>query len=74
MGKVSGYKILLAVVLVVAVGGALWFAAPVRNTADAYNDEGLIQNKKGEFDKAIVTLTKSIELDPELAVAHNNRG
>ena len=74
MEKISGYKILLAVVLVVAVGVALWFAAPVRNSADAYNDEGFTQNTRGDFNTAVDTLTKAIELDPELAVAHNNRG
>ena len=64
MGKVSGYKVLLAVVLVVAVGIALWFAAPVRNTADVYNDEGFAQNRKGEFDKAVKESDLSLQLDP----------
>ena len=74
MGQKSGYKVVLAFTLVLAVGAALWFAAPVVETANAYNNQGLIYNEGGEYDKAIATFTKAIELDPELALAYNNRG
>jgi len=68
------YKLGIAVTLVLAVAASLWFAAPVVDTADSANNQGLDYNNEGEYDKAIVAFTKAIELDPELALAYNNRG
>jgi len=74
MGQKSWYKVVLAFTLVLAVGASLWFAAPVVETANAYNNQGLIYNDEGEYDKAVIAFTKAIELDPELAIVYNNRG
>ncbi len=73
MAQTSGYKVVLASALVLAIAVSLWFAAPVFSTAGAYNYQGFAQNNEGEYDKAIVTFTKAIELDPDFALAYNNR-
>ncbi len=39
-----------------------------------YNNRGLDYYNQGELDKAIGEFTKSIGLDPQLAVAYANRG
>ena len=64
----------MAVILVIAVGAAIWFVSPTEDTAIAANNEGLAHNNKGEYDKAIVAFNKAIELDPSFAIAYNNRG
>ena len=74
MGQQSGYRVALAVVLVVVIGTALWFAAPVKSTADTLNSEGFVQTAGGEYDEAVATFTKAIELNPGYAKAYYNRG
>ncbi len=67
-------RVAAAIILTLAVGISLWFAAPVADTAAANNNQGVIYNKNGEYQKAIASLNKAIELDPGLAVAYSNRG
>ena len=74
MGQKSGYRVVLAFLLVLAIGVSFWFAAPLEDSAEAYNNQGLIYNNEGEYHKAIVAFTKAIELDPSLAIAYSNRG
>lgn len=74
MGQKSWYRVVLAFFLVLAVGVSLWFAAPVEDSAEAYNNQGLVYNNEGEYDKAVDAFSKAIELDPELALAYGNRG
>src|SRR4030066_404822 len=42
--------------------------------AEAYNNRGLVKNKKGDYDGAIFEFTKAIELSPQYADAYYNRG
>jgi len=74
MGQKSGYRVVLAFLLVLAIGVSLWFAAPLEDSAEAYNNQGLVYNNEGEYDKAVDAFTMAIELDPELALAYSNRG
>lgn len=67
-------RVIIAIVLVMAVGILLWYASPVTDTAVAANNQGLIYNTKGEYDKAIVSFNEALELNPSLAVAYSNRG
>ena len=68
------YKVVAAIAAVVVIAGALWFASPVADTAISANNEGLVYNNEGDYQKAIVAFTKAIELDPSLANAYSNRG
>ncbi|MFC1908307.1 tetratricopeptide repeat protein [Chloroflexota bacterium] len=70
----SFYRLAIPTILVLAVAISLWFAAPVTDTAIAANNQGLIYNNEGDYQKALVVLNKAIELDPGLALAYNNRG
>ncbi len=46
----------------------------LRKTARDYLLEGTEQSMRGEYERAIATLTKAIELDPQHAEAYMNRG
>ncbi len=46
----------------------------LRKSARDYLLEGTEQSMRGEYERAIVTLSKAIELDPQHAEAHMNRG
>ena len=74
MSYKSFSKVAIPIVLVLAVAAALWFAAPVTDTAAAANNRGFVFNNNGEYHKAIVTFNTAIELDPNFALAYNNRG
>jgi len=67
-------KVVVAIVLVLAVAAAFWFAAPVVDSAYTYNNRGFTYNDEGEYQKALVALNKAIELDPGFAIAYSNRG
>ena len=67
-------KIVVPVVLVLAVAASLWFSAPVADSAYTYNNRGFTYNNGGEYKKAVVALTKALELDPNFAIAYSNRG
>ena len=67
-------RVIAAVILAVLVGTLLWFASPVTDTAIAANNQGLTYNNNEEYQKAIVSFDKAIELDPGLAIAYSNRG
>lgn len=63
----TGFKVvpLLCVVL---------FALACMNPALEHVQQGTAYREQGKFDEAIAEYTKAIELDPDLAVAYNNRG
>jgi len=68
-------RVAIAVILVIAIGAAFWFIAPTTaDTAIAANNEGIAYNNNEEYNKAIVAFSKAIELDPNFALAYNNRG
>ncbi len=67
------FRVAIAVVLVCAIAVLVWFASPVTETAIAVNNQGVMYTNEGEYNKAIVALTKAIELDPNLASAFSNR-
>jgi len=68
-------RVAAAIILVIAVGTSLWFvASPVVDTAIAANNQGLVYNNNGEYDKAMSAFTKAIELDPNFALSYSNRG
>ena len=67
-------RVAIATVLAILVGTLLWFAAPIADTAVAANNQGVVYNNKGEYQKALVVFDKAIELDPSFALAYNNRG
>jgi len=67
-------RVAIATILAILVGTLLWFAAPVADTAVAANNQGVVYNNKGEYQKAVAVLDKAIELDPGFALAYNNRG
>ena len=73
MKRVSLYRIVAAVTLALVVAVLLWFASPVTESANAYNNRGFVYNNQGKYEKAIATLNKAIELDSGLAEAYNNR-
>jgi len=50
------------------------FALACANPALEHVQQGTVYREQGEFDKAIAEYTKAIELDPDLAIAYNNRG
>jgi len=62
----KNYRVVAAIVLVLAIGGLLPFASPVADTAAAASNQGLVYNNQGEYGKAIVAFNKAIELDPSL--------
>ena len=61
------------IVMVVLIG--FCFFAPVvsAETAEEWNEEGISFGKAGNYEKAIEDYNKAIELDPNYAVAYNNR-
>ena len=67
-------RVAAAIILVIAIGTAFWFVSPVVDTAIAANNQGLIYNNNGEYDKAMSAFTKAIELDPNFALSYSNRG
>ena len=67
-------RVAAAILLVIAIGTAFWFVSPVVDTAITANNQGLIYNNNGEYDKAMSEFTKAIELDPNFALAYGNRG
>lgn len=69
----KGVRLAVAIVLAIMVGTALWFAVPTTDTAVAVNNQGVLFNKQGEYNKAIAAFNKALELDPNLALAYNNR-
>jgi tetratricopeptide (TPR) repeat protein len=46
----------------------------VENNSIAYFKRGMDWQKKGDYDLAIANYTKAIELNPNFAMAYNNRG
>ena len=44
------------------------------NEAEGYNNRGIVYIKKSEFERAIISFSKAIELDPDYADAYCNRG
>jgi tetratricopeptide (TPR) repeat protein len=42
--------------------------------AQAYENRGLVKQRKGDLDGAIADFSHAIELDPRLADAYQNRG
>lgn len=44
------------------------------NYAKAYNNRGLVYDKKGQYDRAIEDFNRAIALNPNYAEAYNNRG
>jgi tetratricopeptide (TPR) repeat protein len=44
------------------------------NSADAFNNRGLVYYRLGKFEKAISDFDRAIALDPKHAIAHHNRG
>ena len=53
---------------------AMLFALACTNPALEHVQQGTAYREQGKFDEAIAEYTKAIELDPDLAVAYNNRG
>ena len=70
----SAARIAIPVFLTAIVAILLWLAVPTTGSAIALNNEGLVFNEDGEYQKAIANFDKAIELDPKLAPAYNNRG
>ncbi|MFH1031675.1 MAG: helix-turn-helix domain-containing protein, partial [Chloroflexota bacterium] len=66
--------VIAAIILVAIVATLIWFAAPTKTTALEANNRGVALNNEGEYLKAIEILNKAIEIDPNLALAYNNRG
>lgn len=48
--------------------------APDPNDAAFYNNRGEVYLREGKVDKAINDFNIAVKLQPELAVAYNNRG
>ena len=67
-------RVAVTIILVIAIGTAFWFVSPTADTAIAANNQGLIYNNNGEYDKAMSAFTKAIELDPNFALGYSNRG
>ncbi|MFC2066753.1 tetratricopeptide repeat protein [Chloroflexota bacterium] len=65
--------ITLLLVLLLLVIGILVGCGPARGTAEWHFHQGNNFNEQGHYDEAIEEYTKSIELDPKLALAYVNR-
>ena len=46
----------------------------IDNQAETYNDRGIAYCQDGEYDQAIDSFSKAVELDPNYVEAYNNRG
>ena len=44
------------------------------NEADLYNHRGITYIRNGEYDRAIASFSKAMELDPNYVEVYNNRG
>ena len=65
---------LLLFALVLLVGGVLvGCVGPAKGTAEWHADQGYKLAEEGRYDEAIEECNKAIELDPNLAMAYNNR-
>src|ERR1022692_1897017 len=51
-----------------------WYKYRPKDLAVAYSNRGTALSAKGDDDKAIEDLNEAIRLDPQLAMAFNNRG
>jgi tetratricopeptide (TPR) repeat protein len=67
-------RVAIAVFLAVLIATLLWFAAPTTESAVAINNQGVDYNRKGEYNTAVETFDRAIELDPAFAPAYSNRG
>ena len=45
-----------------------------RDLVDSYNNMGLIESERGEYEKAIEYYSKALELKGDYANCYNNRG
>jgi len=67
-------RVASAAILTILVSTLLLFASPTTSTAVALNNQGVVYNEAGEYQKAIATFDRAVELDPGLALTYNNRG
>ena len=72
--NISFFRIITAAFLTIIIGILLWFAAPVTDNALSANNVGVVYNNKGEYEKALESFNKAIELDSGFPLAYNNRG
>ena len=59
--------------LVLLAGGILAGCGPAKGTAEWHFMQGEKLSDEGRYDEALVDYTKAIDLDPNLAMAYNNR-
>jgi len=67
-------RVASAAILTILVRTLLLLASLTTSTAVALNNQGVVYNEAGEYQKAIATFDRAVELDPGLALSYSNRG
>lgn len=74
MLQVSARLLIVSASKVVPLLCVMLFALACANPALEHVQQGTAYREQGKFDEAIAEYTMAIEIDPDLAVAYNNRG